>query len=86
MFFLWNNLLSFFPYYYLRVCTIDIIGNLAPWKTLYIFQYEEATESTNNNSGDTKLSLNDILIYGIVIMSGILCCKLIYFYKKRLRR
>jgi hypothetical protein len=72
--------------YYLRVSTKDIVGNIAPWKTLYIFKYEEAEESDTNNSSDNNIIINDILIYGIIIMGGFLCCEVIYFSRKRLRR
>ena len=37
--------------YYLRICTEDIVGNRAPWETLYIFKYEDA-DSTNDNPID----------------------------------
>lgn len=72
--------------YYLRVRTVDIVGNMAPWTTLYIFQYEEPAESSDYSPGDSSINLNDILIYGIAIMSGILCCELIYFCRKHFRR
>ncbi len=38
--------------FYLRVCTEDIVGNIAPWTTIYIFKYERETDNTNDNPID----------------------------------
>ena len=38
--------------YYLRICTEDIVGNLATWETLYTFIYEQETDNTNDNPID----------------------------------
>jgi len=36
--------------YYLRIQTQDKVGNKAPWKTLYIFMYNESMNDNENNS------------------------------------
>ncbi|MFX1569449.1 MAG: trypsin-like serine protease [Promethearchaeota archaeon] len=40
--------------YYLRVCTQDIVGNLAPWITLYVFKYEDKINNTNGDPFDNS--------------------------------
>ncbi len=34
--------------YYMRVCTQDIVGNIASWTTLYIFKFEIKINNTND--------------------------------------
>ncbi|MBY8989412.1 MAG: trypsin-like serine protease [Candidatus Lokiarchaeota archaeon] len=72
--------------YYLRVSTKDTVGNKVPWKTLYIFQYEEAPESDTEITINSQITINDILFYGIIILAGIFCCEVIYLGRKRLKR
>jgi glutamyl endopeptidase len=38
--------------YYLRICTKDIVGNISPWTTLYIFKYEQKPDNPNDNPID----------------------------------
>ena len=41
--------------YYLRVCTEDSVRNIAPWKTLYIFKFEQKINNTNDNPLDDPI-------------------------------
>jgi glutamyl endopeptidase len=72
--------------WYLRVSTVDVVGNRAPWKTLYVFKYEQPAESDDPRSSDNPININDILIYAIIILSSVFCCELIWVFKKRERR
>ncbi|TFG28404.1 MAG: trypsin-like serine protease [Promethearchaeota archaeon] len=35
--------------YYLRVCAKDLVGNIAPWTTLYIFKYNDSLNENIDN-------------------------------------
>ncbi|MBA7542680.1 hypothetical protein ES705_35004 [subsurface metagenome] len=63
--------------YYLRVSTIDSVGNNAPWTTLYVFKYNETPDNNYYSSGDNPNILDNILLYGIAILTGIICSVLI---------
>ncbi len=41
--------------YFLRVCTQDIVGNIAPWTTLYVFKYEAKINSTDDDPVDDPI-------------------------------
>jgi len=41
--------------YFLRVCTQDIVGNIAPWTTLYVFKYEKIVNGTNDDPVDDPI-------------------------------
>lgn len=72
--------------YYLRVSTIDTLGNTAPWTTLYIFKYNEIPDNNYYSSEDNPNILDNILLYGLAILTGIICSVLIYNVTERLRR
>jgi len=72
--------------YYLRVSTIDVLGNRAPWTTLYIFKYTETPNNDGSGSRDTPNILDNIFLYGIAVLCGISCSILIFFITERLRR
>ena len=46
--------------YYLRICTRDSVGNVAPWTTLYTFKYNETlNEDDNDHEEDPKKNQDD---------------------------
>ena len=73
--------------YYLRVCTEDIVGNLAPWKTIYIFEYEKRTDDpiddpvenpsdnpNDDNSDDSDNTIKDNPIMNLILESFVSVC------------
>ena len=84
--------------YYLRICTEDIVGNTAPWKTLYVFKYEQKGDNTNDipfdDPGDNpddgnKDEPNDFIIEKIneslileVAVIACIFCLLIFLFLK----
>ncbi len=66
--------------YYLRVQTIDMIGNNALWTTLYIFKYNQTlndgedspTDGPNEEKNNNNISLDGIFIIGLlIVLSGV---------------
>lgn len=74
--------------YYLRVSTKDNVGNTGLWNTLYIFKYKGNTpnDEDDNKSKENLEVSNNILSYGLLILTGVLCVILIYQVKAGLRR
>lgn len=72
--------------YYLRISTIDTVGNAAPWTTLFIFKYNETPDNSYNNSEDPPNLINNFLLFGIVGLTAFICSLLIYYAKEILRK
>ncbi|MHA2391596.1 MAG: trypsin-like serine peptidase [Promethearchaeota archaeon] len=68
--------------YYLRVSTKDSVGNVAPWKTLYIFKYYACEEEPLNNPNERA----NILMYVLAILTGIFGGLILFKVKERLRK
>ncbi|MFW9972983.1 MAG: CARDB domain-containing protein [Candidatus Odinarchaeota archaeon] len=80
--------------YYLRVQTIDIVGNNASWTTLYIFKYNQTlndgddgpTDTPNGEKNNNNNSLDEIFIIELLIaLSGVGLISILII-KNRFRR
>lgn len=74
--------------YYLRVSTKDNTGNTASWTTLYIFKYaRNSTDDENDNKPKKNSEIsNNIPLYGLAIVIGVLGAIFIYQVNDRLRK
>jgi V8-like Glu-specific endopeptidase len=72
--------------YYLRICTIDSLGNKAPWITLYNFKYYEVQDKLEDSSRNTPYLINNFLLFGILGLSALICSLLVYYATLILRK
>jgi len=72
--------------YYLRISTIDTVGNTAHWTTLYIFKYNEVQDNIYDSSRDTPYLIDNFLLFGIVGLTAFICSLLVYYATLILRK
>jgi V8-like Glu-specific endopeptidase len=72
--------------YYLRVSTKDIVGNTAPWTTLYVFKYKVNSINSDGLSKKDSDVLIYFILYGLPTIAGTLGVIFIFQIKARLKK
>jgi len=72
--------------YYLRISTIDTLGNNAPWITLYAFKYNEVPDNVIERPGDPPNLITNFILLGTVGLTAYICSLLIYYARGILRK